>query len=68
MNSVGTVIASTSTAMFTGTECRVCVVKLEVSTNPSGPPGLRRAAALAAEIVPMLVPTSQTGTGALCRR
>ena len=39
-------------------------VTVEVSTRPSGPPVPSRAAALAAETVPMLVPTSHTGTAA----
>ncbi len=34
---------------------------------PSGPPSVIRAAALAAESVPMLVPTSHTGTLASSR-
>ncbi len=34
---------------------------------PSGPPSASRAAALAAESVPMLVPTSHTGTLAISR-
>ncbi len=34
---------------------------------PSGPPSGSRAAALAAERVPMLVPTSHTGTRAISR-
>ena len=40
----------------------------EVRTTPSGPPSVRRAATLAAESVPMLVPTSHTGTSAISRR
>ena len=38
---------------------------MEVSTSPSGPPVLSRAGALAADTVPMLVPTSHTGTARL---
>ena len=40
---------------------------LEVITSPSGPPLFSRAATLAAEVVPRLVPISQTGTAAFCR-
>jgi hypothetical protein len=44
-------------------------VTVEVSTTPSGPPvPASRTATLAAETVPMLVPTSQTGTAASWRR
>ena len=39
----------------------------EVSTTPSGPPSAMPAAAFAAESVPMLVPTSHTGPGAISR-
>jgi hypothetical protein len=41
---------------------------LDVSTIPSGGSFLIRMAAAATEAVPRLVPTSQTGTGACCRR
>ena len=39
----------------------------EVSTTPSGPPSVSRAAALAAESEPILVPISHTGTRASSR-
>ena len=59
---------SPSRTVFTDSPifCELTVTE-EVSTSPSGPPSVRRAAALAAESVPMLVPTSHTGTGAISR-
>jgi len=41
---------------------RFCAVTLEVSTMPASSPGAAAPASAAVEMVPMLVPTTQTGS------
>src|SRR5262245_47598915 len=64
ITTVGTVTFSSETLRSDSPREGWVWVTLEIRTRPSGPRGPRRAAALAAETVPMLIPTSHTGTGA----